>query len=69
MKTISEFFSDYNEIGHEREMKGSNFGNKILTKYANISINYFLHQVFQIRVKFEFLIALLISIYIFLNDI
>ena len=28
---ISEFFSDYNEIGHDREMKGSNFGNKILT--------------------------------------
>ena len=31
MKTISEFFSDYNEIGHDRDMKGSNFGNKILT--------------------------------------
>ena len=41
MKNISEFFSDYNEIGHDREMKGSNFGNKILTKYANISINNF----------------------------
>jgi len=42
MKTISEFFSDYNEIGHDREMKGSNFGNKILTKYANICMNNFL---------------------------